>query len=1347
MVQTHGMTYGRIFCGQFTGPASDLSHLQFAPVQLVPGDSFSIAPLSAAAELLPTTYFDGWSHDSYGISEGALRVDGPPINRLDPQSLVRARHQLHYPHQSEALERVGFLLTEARRAANEGRFEDAAWMYAQVRADLGSPAEFGWESKEASLILQLPEGDLICRELQAEAVLGYAAFAPFDSINTVIGDLSTLIPRLEMDLGALRSGFSRLKLQTKREDPDPDSPEVGLHYILTMLDEQSEVSQMSLGKIDWTVAQLLGEMSKLHELRLEIDERIAEVSAEIGRNEGKLGGHKRERSELKGMRRWVRKWRKYLDKKIAKAEGSLESLQHRFNGLLVDREPVDQELSELRDKRSEALKDRDVLFAERLAILAEARGVKAGLNGNANWREVIEAKILRMEEFLFNARLVEAAASMRHAAVTSGQIKDDEADTSIPETNYREVDYFTNAERVAREIIDELMLRPENDQPEVTLYAQMILIDALVRQVECAYRRGDQKVLGALIKTLFETAFAIGKDHTGELALSVDEKINASRMIAEKLEEVATVLARLGVIDKAVQLGHFLTTEDAYKDTPAANKLREDDDFKRTPLAQFRFGNGHAPRIMSPAEVKLRHPWIQRVAMQGQAALANHYYSNRYQRYLGGGIGTAAGMGLEYLLTGTMGAGTAVAGAGGAVAVNTGIRLVNAWRHSPGAKSAQAVGGYDRSLGQTARDFAGLTFIRGTMGMAGWFLPAYAASMLLDPAHNDGILRAFKGLGAAWAGVGGQLGDGAGGMVHEALQAKQTMLHASLEGRVQYALQAASGLYLAGAGALYGSYAMFPHWREHIKPYLKWFAPGAAWLAAHATPEIVYHSYMAASGATFLAYMFSRDARASLRKTAKMWVPGSIMAAAHLGLGIRGEEAGTWDHAERLAISACALGEGALMLILSGTVPLPGKLRSIRARITGAKNGNGKQQTDVGLLRAMYRAMRDDANWMNINAMAFSMGFGAAFGGEIQKGYLPDHQGLRLVLSAVTTFGILPVTLLLSGVAKGQIPIVEYMRQSGEDTRGMGPWTRGSELFLSGFDALFRTGYTKNRTVRVVHPYGDLFTAWLRTNVGHDGIIGHAAQAVPNIIMGNGMSTKSSSEMDGTQWQLDAPHDLSQKHNVNPEGKLLTHFRQASTRWSFAHPLLFVGHHPGSIRDVLDPVTSIRYSSPNSRPNFPVRVDHKYLSIFYLYVTGQTPEPHVLKPQNLRRMLQEVKSLAKDPRHEDDMRPIIRMLYMARAEDHERMIVTSSDDGVAVPGNGKKVNRMIIRDWIQANPSLARFYRDIEDEHPVMSGGTRRQQMAGVRRALSESSDEHFQRVRTYKGRNKPPILAGVFQG
>ena len=311
----------------------------------------------------------------------------------------------------------------------------------------------------------------------------------------------------------------------------------------------------------------------------------------------------------------------------------------------------------------------------------------------------------------------------------------------------------------------------------------------------------------------------------------------------------------------------------------------------------------------------------------------------------------------------------------------------------------------------------------------------------------------------------------------------------------------------------------------------------------------------------------------------------------------------------------------------------------------------------------------------------------------------------------------------------------------------MGAWTRGSELFLSAFDALFRTGYAKNRTVRVVHPYGDLFPAWLRTNAGYDGIIGYGVQAVPNIIMGNGNSTRSSSEMAGTQWQLDAPHDLSQRHDVNPEGRLLTHFKQASTRWSFAHPLLFVGHNPESIRDTLDPVLSVRYSSPNTEPSFPVRLDHKYLSIFYLYVTGQAPEPHVLKPQNLRRLLQEVKRLASDPKHEDDMRPIIRMLYMARAEDHDRMIVTPSDDGASARGNGKSVNRVIIRDWIDANPAFGRFYHDIKDEHPIMSGGTRRQQMAGVRRALSESRDEHLQRVRTYKGRNKPPILAGVFQG
>ncbi|MBN1283369.1 MAG: hypothetical protein JXA24_06330 [Proteobacteria bacterium] len=143
--------------------------------------------------------------------------------------------------------------------------------------------------------------------------------------------------------------------------------------------------------------------------------------------------------------------------------------------------------------------------------------------------------------------------------------------------------------------------------------------------------------------------------------------------------------------------------------------------------------------------------------------------------------------------------------------------------------------------------------------------------------------------------------------------------------------------------------------------------------------------------------------------------------------------------------------------------------------------------------------------------------------GKVIQSNLDDPKNIALLFTRgiFMTMGFLMITLLMSGVLKGKIPLVERMKQAWEDSGKAGyPIHRaGLEVLLSGLGAIFTSSYSSNRIFRsfIYDPLGSS----LRYYLGWDTNEGVAAMELVNNIGGNGSATATWNEISGTSWERD----------------------------------------------------------------------------------------------------------------------------------------------------------------------------------------------------------------------------------
>ncbi len=298
--------------------------------------------------------------------------------------------------------------------------------------------------------------------------------------------------------------------------------------------------------------------------------------------------------------------------------------------------------------------------------------------------------------------------------------------------------------------------------------------------------------------------------------------------------------------------------------------------------------------------------------------------------------------------------------------------------------------------------------------------------------------------------------------------------------------------------------------------------------------------YAAAAGTFFALNIFSASFR---KKTEKTWwpvalMPGAMFCAAYLGLAI--QHAGcddTWlDRFFRTI--PIAIG-GVLVMLTSGI--------STFAR----KKKQDEKESIWTSLRNSFDPRKNDYSLPLI--MIITNGATSAIGGNVQRSFQNPENTVDLMTRGIAMpIGLLLITLGLSGVIKGKVPLKARIDEALQDTEGMGFPTRAYEVFMSAASAVFTSAYSENRLFRtlIYDPPG----AIARFALTWDSVTGASVQKAIDLIMGDGASTTTWNETSNTRWEraalLQALHDLSDEmQRINDEldeGKITT--EQAAER-------------------------------------------------------------------------------------------------------------------------------------------------------------------------------------------------------
>ncbi|MDO8528192.1 MAG: hypothetical protein Q7T03_10985 [Deltaproteobacteria bacterium] len=451
--------------------------------------------------------------------------------------------------------------------------------------------------------------------------------------------------------------------------------------------------------------------------------------------------------------------------------------------------------------------------------------------------------------------------------------------------------------------------------------------------------------------------------------------------------------------------------------------------------------------------------------------------------------------------------------------------------------------------------------------------------------------------------------------------------------------------------------------------------------------DLVYNTYTKAAGLLFALNLLSPSLRKHTDRLAFYFLPGALLLSADIGMAVSGQSAidftphfgdpHYWSRVERVSIVA---GEIFFMMLTSGILALDKKT--------------------PGAVLSVFHPRR--ANYMLPMAAVITNGMTSAIGGMMQKSATPDHLSLIALQGAAITVGILPITLGLSGVLKGNIPIGAGVREGWTDSRGENIFKRVGAAAGGGIGA-FNMPYSHNRVFRSVT--WDLPAAGLRTLLGWDTNPGQLAMTGTNFVAGNGTATATWPETGGTRWERDSLSRLTLNAGSKPEvlAQLDDFFAKVGKVIHPMHP--FLGH--ASLSDRLWPLRAV--TRPIAPPQFPQKPNAHFFASLDQMLHGGTVER--LDAKQVSVLLEYVELHAGNPDSFYTLRPLVQVLAAAR-------------DSVLF---GKQINT-----FFDARPGLFDLF-NIDSEEQIPFGRSRLQRRKYIRDAVAEKFFPFEKRVKAHR--------------
>ena len=447
--------------------------------------------------------------------------------------------------------------------------------------------------------------------------------------------------------------------------------------------------------------------------------------------------------------------------------------------------------------------------------------------------------------------------------------------------------------------------------------------------------------------------------------------------------------------------------------------------------------------------------------------------------------------------------------------------------------------------------------------------------------------------------------------------------------------------------------------------------------------QALYVLYLGGTGGLFVSNIFWPKSRKFAKKVAPMLIPGALMLSAELGMHIAGG-----DFKNRV-------GRAAIIAVEILGAMLTWGLVSVAQRSTFKE---GVKSLGAGLKKT---------NYMLPVTAAIIQGISSALGGYMQKGERPTDPAVISAQAAVTVLWLLPLTLLISGVLKGKIPIVERALEGWEDSEGEASGRRVLEAIL-GMASSFNMPYSHNRIGRA--PTWDLTSSVLRTMLGWDTNKGQAAMSVINNVCGNHATGMMWTETGGTLWERDTLEtalsdaikkvkeqhpDLTKEDLDDIRGVVHKFFEgvianvrdfydKGAKNMHPAHPLL-----PFGFWNKLFPFYAVtRAGWP---PKFPLKPNGYAYANLEQMLHGRTYEK--FSADELQMLFEYVRTDARDPKNYATLLPLVRTLMIAQdSSEHGGAIQTFFAE------NPKWFNDLFGIDWERLDIGDRKYRRKIRKQ-------------------------------------------------
>ncbi len=893
---------------------------------------------------------------------------------------------------------------------------------------------------------------------------------------------------------------------------------------------------------------------------------------------------------------------------------------------------------------------------------------------------------------------------------------------------------FNRAERIVDEVLKESdeKIADASVKKDAHFFGNILRLEILSGLLVLASTRKDRKSRKAYAKQICDTFKALKKDHgLSSGTPSTTEEAFKTDLLGKYYADISILMARLGLWNHAIERARTLTTSEGLRETGHAERLLKHELFQ--PFIDHERG-AHG-EIKLPGEIRRnwRDGWLKRYLIAG---IQNAHSRGMAQSAAIGGTGLIAGNLLDTFIQGGHGALFAI---GGAMVFSGIYRYVNGLMTDE-ARDAISIGGNEMPPRIEIVKDMGRLALRSGLDAVAWSVPA----IMLD-AGTEALKVGFDTLAYGYGKYSDWLGSAASAIRNPDTYAALANAAVTTAGDPMLALKTLFQLYSGASGALAALHAVAPGVRPYTQKFMPFALPGiamlgteaAVWAMNSSATELLsgaYNAYTKAAGVLFASHILFPGLRPDIDRISKWFLPGAIGLAADIRQSYKYDvplfspDVMHPDWINGVVRASIVSAEAMIMMLVTGMIAWK------------------KGDSPLGTIKNFGKALHDVPKSLPIT-IAIVNGITSPFGGAMQKDTY-DALSLIMMQGIATTLGVLPFTLLISGLLKGKVPLYDAAKEAFQDSRGLPAHKRIQETLLGLTDAV-RQPYTKNRTGRIFlyDPYG----AAARTYFGWDlGFFSQIAQAVPNVVAGNPASTLTWPEPSGSKWERTSIQDLfshshaelgmigrelddgelsedeAQKAKKAVMEKIHMAVSKAGQAMDPFH--LFAPHQ--SLADRLLPLYAVRQSVKPT--DFPSQTNPYYFASIHRMLKGGNIAQMVnkgsvmleeLKPEHVEILLDYVKSFSKDAGAYRVIRPLVTALALARDNPETGQLISNFFDD---------------NPWIQDLLDI-----DVAKLEPPKEISRRRTKYA-VMKQVATSRQEYLERVSSH---GNPPKIDELYQG